>query len=142
MPTALHSLASVEGLYHFFHLSNAVAPFLHFFEKFQHHAGLLRTENGAGMALVDGFVAQSQLHRGGKFEETQGVGHRGPPLPHFLAQFLLREVVLLDELLVSQRHLNGVEVFALDILHQRHLHHIFIVGGADVGGNCCETCQF
>ena len=44
-------------------------------------------------------------------------------------------------MLIGQGYLNGVEVFALDILHECHLHHVLILNGADIGGNGAHAGQ-
>ena len=42
-------------------------------------------------------------------------------------------------MLVGQCHLNGVQIFTLDILHQCHLHHALVLDGADVGRNTRQS---
>jgi hypothetical protein len=43
--------------------------------------------------------------------------------------------------LEADGHLDGVELFALDVLHQRHLQHGLVVGDADVGGHLYQAGQ-
>ena len=49
-----------------------------------------------------------------------------------LAELFLREVVVFDEVLIGECHLEGCEVEPLDVFHECHLHHVLVVDGADV----------
>ena len=46
---------------------------------------------------------------------------------------------MFDKVLVGQGYFDGVEVFALDIFDQGHLHHVLVVDGADVGRDAVEA---
>ena len=48
-------------------------------------------------------------------------------LPIAFTQFLLRQVVLFDKMLVGQCDLHRIQVFALDVLHQGHFHDILVI---------------
>ena len=53
----------------------------------------------------------------------------------------MSQLTFLDEGLIGQRHLHGIEVFALDILHQSHLHHLVVGSHTHIGRNLFETSQ-
>ena len=85
------------------------------------------------MAHVYLAVAECHLHTCGQLQEAEVVGDGGAVLAHTFAELLLRQVVLFDEALVGECHFECREVFALNVLHERHLHHVLVVDSADVG---------
>ena len=87
------------------------------------------------MALVHFALLEGHLHLRGQFEQSQVVGNGRPLLAHLLRERVLRQVVLLDQVLVGQCYLDGIEVFALNVLHQRHLHHVLVVSRAHISRN-------
>ena len=93
------------------------------------------------MAHVQRVVMQSQLHLGGQFEQTQEVGDGGAFLADALAQPFLGEVVLVDKFPEGQRDFDGVQVLTLDVLDERHLGHLAVVGRSDVGRNGVQPGQ-
>ena len=56
-----------------------------------------------------------------KLEQADGVGNRGPVFAGTLGDLLLREVKFINEALKGVRLLDWIEIFALEIFHQRHL---------------------
>ena len=44
-------------------------------------------------------------------------------------------------MLIGKGDFDGIEVLALDILHQSHFHHVLVADGADVGRDSQETSQ-
>ena len=50
-------------------------------------------------------------------------------------------MILLYEALVGESYFYGVEVFALDVLHEGHLHHILVVGRAHIGRYGGKACH-
>lgn len=84
------------------------------------------------VGVVDGYqttrVAFGELARrdqvdngGGKGQQTQKVGDRGTRLAYPIGDLLLRVGVFVHELLDGGRDLDGVEVFALEVLDKRDL---------------------
>ena len=59
-------------------------------------------------------------------EQPQGVRDRGAGLADTVADLLLRQAELVDELAVGERLLDRVEVGALDVLDERHLELIAV----------------
>ena len=51
------------------------------------------------------------------------------------------ELTFLDEGVVGEGYLYGVEVLALDVLHKCHLHHLSVGGHTDVGRQFGEAGQ-
>ena len=51
-------------------------------------------------------------------------------------------MAFIDQHLVAERDFNGVQIRALNVLHQRHLHALHIVGSAHKCGNLGESGQF
>ncbi|GFI67386.1 hypothetical protein IMSAG192_00914 [Muribaculaceae bacterium] len=87
------------------------------------------------MSHVDTLVAQAELHLSRKFQQSQEVGYRGTFFPDAFAESFLGQSVLVDELLECECDFNGVEVFALDILNERHLGELAVVGRAYICGH-------
>ena len=79
------------------------------------------------MSHVDVFVLQSHLNRSGQTEQTQVVRDGRAVFTDAFTQFLLRQVVLFDKMLVGQCDLHRIQVFALDVLYQGHFHDIFVI---------------
>src|ERR1019366_6675243 len=71
-----------------------------------------------GMAGGDGSFRQGSLRTRRKLEKTEGVGDRRSTFPHPLGDLFMREPEFIDELLIRSRFLQGVEVFAMEVLDQ------------------------
>ena len=91
------------------------------------------------MTLVHFALLNGHLHLCRKFEQTQIIGNSGTLLPHFFGQCVLRKAILFEQVLVSQGNLYGIEVLALYILHEGHLHHFLIIGSPDVCGHSFQS---
>ena len=50
-----------------------------------------------------------------------------------LREFFLRQPVACEQLLIGEGNFDGVEVFALDVLDERHLHHGIVTDLANIG---------
>ncbi len=66
------------------------------------------------------------LHRRREREQSQGVRDGGSVLPYPLADLLLGQSELLDELPVAVRLLQRSEILALQVLHQRDHQHLLV----------------
>ena len=85
-----------------------------------------------------------RLALGGEAQQAQEVGYGGAFLAHALAQALLCHRAVLEQFLVCQGYLDGVEVLALYVLYQGHLGELRCVGLADVrrdGGESGPRCR-
>ncbi len=60
-----------------------------------------------------------ERHRGGKFQQPDGVGNGAPVLPQPRGHLFLRVTGFLDQVLVRLRLLDRVELLALNVFHQR-----------------------
>ena len=87
--------------------------------------------------MADAHQAHLQvvLDFGGEFEEPELVRHGGALLSHAVRHLLLRQAAFLHQALVAHRHLDRIQVLALDVLDDGHLQHALVVRVADVGGN-------
>ena len=94
---------------------------------------------GMGHAYLSG--AEGQLGLSGKVEQTEVVGDGGAVFADALAELLVGELALLYKGVVGEGYLHGVEVFALDVLHQCHFHHLAVGGYTDVGGEFGKACE-
>ena len=93
------------------------------------------------MSLVNFLVLQSHLHLCWQFQQPQIIGDGSAIFPHLLREPVLRERILLDEVLISQSDFNGVEILALYVFNQRHLHHVLVVSRADIRRNRVQSSQ-
>ena len=85
----------------------------------------------ACMSHGDMSVADGDLHFGGQFEQAQEVGDGAAALADLVAKLFLGQVALVDETLVGDGHLYGIEVFAMDVFDERQFKHLLVVGDAD-----------
>ena len=68
-----------------------------------------------------------KLHLRRQFQQPEEIGNRGTFLRHRRTQFLLGIVELVNEPPIGQRNLDGIQIFALQILLQRHEQHMPIL---------------
>ena len=87
------------------------------------------------MSHVDFLFLQSHLYLCRELQQTQVIGNGGTALAHTFGHTLLRHAALLQQMFVGKGYLDGVQVFALDVLHQCQFHHALVLDGADVGRN-------
>ena len=85
-------------------------------------------DEGAGVSHGDVAVADGDLHLGGQLQQPQEVGHGTTAFAYLVAHFLLGHVALVDEALVGDGHLDGVQVFAVDVLDEGQFQHLLVVG--------------
>ena len=95
--------------------------------------GILDLEEGTCVSHIDESLRQPQLYLSGELEQANVVSDGDALLADTLCDFALREAVLLGELLVSQCYLDGVEVFALDILYECQLQQFTGLRSTDIG---------
>ena len=84
-------------------------------------------------------VAQCYLYACWEFEQAEVVGYCGSVFAYSQAELVLCEVVLFDEVLVGECYFECGEVLSLYVFDECHLHHVFVVDGADVCGDGCES---
>ena len=122
------------SLHQFLHLTNGIAVLLDFLEQPDLLSRTLQRQQGTGMSHADGLVLQSHLNLCGEFQQTQVVGHSRATLSHTFRHFLLCHTAGFQQMLISQGDLDIIQILTLDVLHQRHLHHLLILDGTDIGG--------
>ena len=103
--------------------------------------GVFDIDQTACVRHTDLLAAKGQLRFRRQVEQSQIVCNRGTVLAHLLTQLLVRQLALLNECVIREGNLHCIEVLALDILHQRHLHHLRVGGYADIGRNVFKTCH-
>ena len=81
------------------------------------------------------------LNFGRQLQEPQVIGDRSPLLAHTQGHLLLSEPAFVYESLVTEGNFYRVQVFALDILHYRHLQHTLVVRIAHIGRNQIHPAQ-
>jgi hypothetical protein len=69
------------------------------------------------MAFGNFFAFHSLLHASGEAEQPQRVGDGGTVLSHFAGDFIMGQCEFIDQARISLCPLNGVQVFALNILN-------------------------
>ena len=106
---------------------------LHLFEELDLLRGTVDSQQGTGMSHLYLVVLQRHLHLSRQFQQTHVVGDGSTALADTLTDLGLRHTRRLCQMLVGQSNLDGVQVLALYVLHQCHLHHSLIFHGDDVG---------
>jgi len=99
---------------------------------------LVGVENREERARVSGgnaAVGDQILNEIFEAEEAERIGNRGAIFSGSLGHLLLREMELVAEALKSARLLDGIQIFALEIFHQRHLERHFLGNVADDYGH-------
>ena len=91
------------------------------------------------MPHVEPAVTQSELHLGRKLQQAQKIGNGGALFAYAVAEPLLCEIILLNKFFESKGNLNGVKVFALNVLNESHLGQLTVVGSAHIGGHSVKT---
>ena len=100
--------------------------------------GIAGVQQGPGMARGQFSDHQHRLHAVGQPQQTQRIGDMGAALAHMLGQILLGEAELLDQPVIAFRLLEGGEIVALQIFHQRQLQHLAIGEIAHDDGNVVQ----
>ena len=97
-------------------------------------------EKSASVAGGDFAFFDEVLDRGFELEQADGVGDRGAIFAGALGDLLLGEVKLIREALKGVRLLDGIEVFALEVLDESHLHCHTFGYVADDDGYAVQLC--
>jgi hypothetical protein len=77
-------------------------------------------EQRPAMAHFDLAVEEERLHRFREVEQPQQVGRRGARAADRVGGLLVGQLELVDQAMHALRFLQRIEVFALDVLDQRH----------------------
>ncbi|GIU90254.1 MAG: hypothetical protein KatS3mg010_1353 [Acidimicrobiia bacterium] len=96
-------------------------------------------EERARVAHPQRAVLHVPLDRRRELEQPEHVGDRRPGLADPLGHLVVREVEVLDQLLVGRRLLQRVQLLALDVLDDGLLQHRGVVGVPDDGGDRLEA---
>ena len=91
---------------------------------------------GGQFALPDAL-----LHLGTQPQQPQSICHGGTGLPYPTGGFLLRQAVLVHQCLIPQRFFQRVQILTLQVLNQRQLHGLFVVGFDDDCGHVAQVCH-
>ena len=78
------------------------------------------------MADGDEAAFQQFEHRVRQSQQTQDVGQRTAALAQLAGGLLLRQAAAVHQLADARRLFHRVEVFALEVLHQRQLHRLLV----------------
>jgi len=95
--------------------------------------GISHTKEHLRVPLGKASPTHCLLHVNGELEEAEGVRNRGTRNANLRGNLLLREAEFLLKLLVRGGAVDGVEVLALDVLHEREfeLRAVIVLTGAD-----------
>ena len=96
---------------------------------------ILYAQQHLGVAHAYQAHLQVVLNLGGQFQEPELVGNGRAFFAHAVCHLLLREAAFLHEALITHGHLNGIQVFPLDIFHNGHFQHALFRGVTNVCGN-------
>jgi len=83
--------------------------------------GIVDGQECTGMACCDAALLEQILDWLFEPEQSNSIGNCGAILAGALCDLLLRQVKFIDEALKGVRLLDRVEIFALEVFHQRHL---------------------
>ena len=128
-------------LYHFFHFAYGIAVLLNLLEELDLQGRAVKCEQGSTVSHVDFFLLECHLYLCRQLEQSEIVGDGCSAFSYSFRNFFLGHAFILQEMLICQCNLYGVEVLALDVLYERHFHHVFIADGADVSRDGCKSCQ-
>ena len=88
--------------------------------------GIVNGEERASVTGGDTAFLKQNLDWLFELEEPDSIGDCGAVLAGALGDLLLREMKFVNKALKGVRLLDGVEIFALEVFHQRHLQrHLF-----------------
>ncbi len=100
---------------------------------------IVNREQRAAVTGCDVPVLEEVLKRFLQLEQTQGVGHCCAVFAGAIGHVLLRQLEFTHKTLKGARLLNGVEVFALDVLNERDLQCLGLGNLADDGRDAREA---
>src|SRR2546425_5588593 len=89
--------------------------------------GAGQSQNHLRVAHREAAVADVNLEVRRQLEQPQSVGHHRSALADFGRRFLLPELELFDQLRVTVRLFNRIQVFTLQVLDQRQLEHRAVI---------------
>ena len=87
--------------------------------------GIVNGEERARVTGGDTAFLKQNLDWLFELEQADGVGNCGPVFAGAVGDLLLREMKFVNKALKGVRLLDGVEIFALEVFHQRHLQRHF-----------------
>ena len=102
----------------------------------------LQTEKKRGEKNVDLnylVLLQSHLYLCGQLQKAKVVGDGSAALAYPLGDLLLSHAGILNQMLVCKGNLYSIQVLALDVLHEGHLHDVLVVDGTDVCRDSFQT---
>ena len=96
------------------------------------------------MAFRERTATHRILHVGGEVKEPKGMSDGGTRDANLRGDLLLREVELILELMVRDGAVDGIEVLALDVLHERklELRAVIVLPAPDDHRHCREPREF
>src|SRR5690606_1062475 len=94
------------------------------------------------VAHADEPVPHPGLYDRVELQKAKVIGDRGTFLSDPGAQGFLGALDLVDESLIGQGELNGIQVLPLYVFHQGHVQGFLVVGDADIGGNGLQSHHF
>ncbi len=82
------------------------------------------------MTHFDSALAEQLFHGWRQLKQAQQISHRGPRLADGIGHGLMCQRKFLDQALDTDGFFQRVEVFALDVLNQRHCECLLVRHGA------------
>ena len=131
--SVLYVFTVFQVLRDFLHLSHRPSVLQGLLEDLELQRRAVEGEEGAGVAHVDFLFLQGHLHLCRELQQAEVVGDGRAAFPHALRHLLLCHACLFEQVLIGQGYFDGVEVLALDVLHESHLHDVLVIDGTDVG---------
>jgi hypothetical protein len=105
-----------------FDLTDGHATASYFLREFETRFGVSDSEKRAGVAGRDSALLDELLDRSFQFQEADGIGDGGAIFSGALGDLFLCEVEFVSETLKGVCLLDGIEILALKILDEGHLH--------------------
>ncbi len=115
------------------HFPNRKIVFQDLFKNHKLRIRIFDIDDGTGMSHGNLLVPDSQLYLGWQFQQTQIIGNRRSLLSDPFAQGILRQIAFIQQPLITDGHLNGIQVFPLDVLDQGQLQQAFVLRLTDIG---------
>ena len=103
--------------------------------------GIIDGNEGTCVAHADGFVPNGELHFCGELQQANVIGDGGAVLAQAYPEVFVREFALVDQSFERNGNFDGVQVFALNVLNQRHFEEGLVVDFADVSRHFFESGQ-
>src|SRR5690606_10729886 len=103
---------------------------------------LFDVDQGPSVAHGDKAVPHARLYNRVQFQQPKVIGDRGTFFSYPVAQFFLGDLDLIDQALIGQGDLYGIQILSLDVFHQGHFQGLLVVGNSDIGWNGLQADQF